>query len=223
MITPLEIIVRLFLGVLFGGLIGFEREAHGRAAGFRTQLLVCVASVLIMIVSEYYHYLSVLDPNYVRVDPGRIAAGAVTGIGFLGAGVVIKSGLGVYGLTTAACIWLVSAIGLAVGSGLYLASTVCFLVTLGALLALRPVERKISSLVYRSITVIADDSGDESLLTSIIEKAKISVMNINYERDIRKGETSFHFAVNLKDKGAVRKVFDELSRQQFIKKVQISS
>jgi putative Mg2+ transporter-C (MgtC) family protein len=119
MLTSNEIIMRLLLGTLFGGVIGFERQVHGRPAGFRTHILVCIAAVLIMLVSEYYQYLSSIDPSYVRIDPGRIAAGALAGVGFLGAGVVLKAGLSIQGLTTAACIWVVSAIGLAIVIALF--------------------------------------------------------------------------------------------------------
>jgi putative Mg2+ transporter-C (MgtC) family protein len=115
MISLQETILRLLLGAIIGGIIGFEREIHGRAAGFRTQLIVCVAAVLIMIVSEnYYFYLQTFDPT-IRIDPARISAGALIGIGFLGAGVIVKSGFAIRGLTTAASIWIVSTIGLAIG------------------------------------------------------------------------------------------------------------
>src|SRR5512142_780647 len=133
MLSSAEIAVRLLTGALFGGVIGFERQVHGRPAGFRTHILVCIAAVLIMIVSEYYQYLSVVDPAYIRIDPGRIAAGALAGVGFIGAGVVLKSGLSIQGLTTAACIWVVSAIGLAIGSGLYLAGIITFCITIFSL------------------------------------------------------------------------------------------
>ena len=113
MIPPHEMVIRLLLGAVLGGVIGFEREVHGQAAGFRTQLLVCVAAVLIMIVSEnYYFHLLLENPDLLkqdsafRIDPARIAAGAVIGIGFLGAGAIIKSGFIIRGLTTAASIWI---------------------------------------------------------------------------------------------------------------------
>ena len=153
MIPVNEIIIRLLLGALIGGIVGFERESHGRAAGFRTQLIVCVASVLIMIISEnYYFKIHTLDPT-LRIDPARISAGALIGIGFLGAGVIIKSGFAIRGLTTAASIWIVSAIGLAVGAGLYFEGIATFIITITALMALRKIERKIKVLRYKIITV----------------------------------------------------------------------
>lgn len=182
MISSEEIVLRLLLGTLIGGVIGFERQIHGRPAGLRTHILVCVASVLLMIVSEYYHYLGVMDPSYVRADPGRIAAGAITGVGFIGAGVVLKTGFSIQGLTTAACIWVVSAIGLSLGSGLYLAGIVTFIVTILSLTLLRFAERKMPKLTFSYVTVSADAALREEDVLSIIDKSGLSVSNIDYEK-----------------------------------------
>ncbi len=182
MISSEEIILRLLLGTLIGGVIGFERQIHGRPAGLRTHLLVCVASVLLMIVSEYYHYLGVMDPSYVRADPGRIAAGAITGVGFIGAGVVLKTGFSIQGLTTAACIWVVSAIGLSLGSGLYVAGIASFFITIVSLTLLRLAERKMPKLAFSYITVSADSHLREDEVLSIVGKSGLSVNNIDYEK-----------------------------------------
>ena len=108
---------RILVAALLGGLLGLERDIHGRGAGLRTHLLVSVGSAVFMILSIRVESFGVgLDPNFMRVtDPGRIAAQIVTGIGFLGAGVIIKVGLSVRGLTTAACLWVAAAIGMAAG------------------------------------------------------------------------------------------------------------
>lgn len=117
-ITPqdMEMLVRLGLAAFVGGLIGLEREFHGKVAGFRTHALVCLGSALIMIVSIdiYASYRGT-----TQVDPSRIAAQVVSGIGFLGAGAIIRFPTGVTGLTTAASLWVVSAIGLACGAGFF--------------------------------------------------------------------------------------------------------
>ncbi|MCK4786117.1 MAG: MgtC/SapB family protein [Desulfobacteraceae bacterium] len=135
MVTDAQVIFRLVLGALLGGLIGFERERHNRRmAGFRTHILVCVGSALIMLTSLY------MFANYgqdVASDPARIAAGVIIGIGFLGAGTIIRSGTSVIGLTTAASLWTVAGIGLAVGCGFYIASYVTSLIVLLTLYALR--------------------------------------------------------------------------------------
>jgi putative Mg2+ transporter-C (MgtC) family protein len=216
-------IVRLLLGAVFGGIIGFERSTHGRPAGFRTHLLVCVASVLIMIVSEYYHYLSLWDPSYVRVDPARLAAGAVTGVGFLGAGVIVKMGLNVQGLTTAACLWIVSAIGLSIGSGLYAAGVVSFVITYLALWLLRIVEDRMPRLTYKFMTVVMKEEGDEEAITSAIRKYDSTISSINYEKDIEKRESSFDITITLTEKTSVKKILDEVASLQNVKRVGIRS
>ena len=116
-----EIIIKLALAAVLGGLIGLERESLSRPAGLRTYTLVCVGSALAMVVSldMYYQYYQT-----VNADPGRIAAQVVSGIGFLGAGTIMREGATVRGLTTAAGLWVVACIGLAVGAGLYIPAIV---------------------------------------------------------------------------------------------------
>ena len=223
MLTANEIIIRLLLGALFGGVIGFERQVHGRPAGLRTHILVCIAAVLIMIVSEYYQFLSSIDPSYVRVDPGRIAAGALAGVGFIGAGVVLKAGLSIQGLTTAACIWVVSAIGLAVGSGLYLAGAVTFAITIFSLSFLRILERKMPKLSYRYLTITADLNADEGQILSVIRKKELSVVNIDYEQCTDSQIILFHITVSFYRYPLLKTLIDELSALNFIKKVCIKT
>ena len=129
--ADLELLMRLILATVLGGLIGFERELHGKVAGFRTHSLVALGSALIMLVSIRVFSLY---QDQVAVDPGRIAAQVVTGIGFLGAGTIIRSRTGIKGLTTAAGLWTASGIGLACGIGYFRAA---FLVTGITLVVLR--------------------------------------------------------------------------------------
>jgi putative Mg2+ transporter-C (MgtC) family protein len=115
-----EALLRLALAAVLGGVVGIERELREREAGLRTHLLVALGSALFTIVSAYgFHAFLSSGANVVRADPTRIAAQIVTGIGFLGAGAIIRQGLSVRGLTTAATLWVVAAIGLAVGAGYY--------------------------------------------------------------------------------------------------------
>lgn len=117
-LDPVSITLRLLLSLVLGGIIGFEREMNQHAAGFRTNILVCIGSSLIMLLSIYGFNAFVDEPN-VRIDPARLAAQVISGIGFLGAGTIIRTGMSVKGLTTAATLWVMAAIGLAVGAGFY--------------------------------------------------------------------------------------------------------
>ena len=221
MLSETEIIIRLLLGAVLGGVIGFERQVHGRQAGFRTQLLVCVASVLVMIVSEYYHHLSYMNPSYVRVDPGRIAAGAITGIGFIGAGAILKMGITIQGLTTAACLWMVSAVGLAVGAGLYVAGVAASALTLFSLLVLRVIERRMSRLVFKFITITADEKTEEDKIKSILRKQGSHISKTDYEKDNSKGEITYDITISLRHHVPMKPMLDELSSISGVKKVVI--
>ena len=212
MLTPNEIILRLLLGTLLGGIIGFERQTHGRPAGFRTQLLVCVACVLLMIISENYYAHGHITEGNLRLDPTRIAAGAMTGIGFLGAGVILKTGVSVQGLTTAACIWIVAAIGLAVGVGQYLAAITGAVITFISLWMLRIVETRIPRLTYRYITLVTDEAGDENTIKSLFEENGFKVSKMDYEMAIPEKQKSFIFTISSKDRVPIQLLIDKISR-----------
>lgn len=140
MLEDTQIIIRLVLSVLLSGLIGFERQMHRRTAGLRTHILVGLGSCLIMLTSIY---LFDIYKSSTPVDPGRIAAGVITGIGFLGAGTIIRDREGVKGLTTAASLWVVAGLGLAVGCGFYIAGLFTTALSLVALFFLRYIESTI--------------------------------------------------------------------------------
>ena len=223
MIPVYEMIIRLLLGALIGGIIGFERELHGRAAGFRTQLLVCVAAVLIMVISEnYYFHLHNLDST-LRIDPARISAGALMGIGFLGAGVIIKSGYRVRGLTTAASIWIVSAIGLAIGGGLYLEGILTFTITIIVLVVLRIVERKIEIVRFKTIIVSTPINVDnaEETIKSALSSCGFNILSVDYEKNRSQGENTYSFTVSTKNNAAIKQIFIKLSSLEFINTLKI--
>lgn len=154
MIGPIETILRLLIAALAGSVIGYERERLQWAAGLRTHMLVCVGSCLIVIVSAY-GFSEVLGPHVV-LDPSRIAAQVVSGIGFLGAGTILLRGEVVKGLTTAASLWAVAAIGLAVGAGLYVAAVATTVIVLVILAGVKPLEERVRARVQaRQVTVLA--------------------------------------------------------------------
>ena len=148
------VVVRIVVAVVIGAAIGFERSFHGRPAGFRTHALVCVASALLMLVTVYQsEWMTAVPLDAIRTDPTRMAQGIMTGIGFLGAGVIFKEGLTVRGLTTAASIWVTAAIGILVGIGFYLPALVGTVATLLILSAFRIIEMRLPSEFYAHHTL----------------------------------------------------------------------
>ena len=156
-LTDFEVVKRLIVALLLGGAIGLERQMLKRNAGFRTNILVCLGSCLIMLISLYVYEVY---KDQVMIDPSRIAAGVITGIGFLGAGAIMRAKEGIKGLTTAACLWVVSGIGLAVGCGFYIASYFCTVLTLVVLFFLRHFEKKLFPDSYDSESDL-DNNGNE--------------------------------------------------------------
>ncbi|CDY75067.1 Mg(2+) transport ATPase protein C [Caballeronia glathei] len=148
MLGNFELVSRLVVAAALGSVIGFERERLSWAAGLRTHMLVCVGSALIMIVSAF-GFADSLGGEHVVLDPSRMAAQVVSGIGFLGAGSILLRNEIVRGLTTAASLWSVAAIGLAVGGGLYTASIAATLIILIILAGIKPLERRFISVKQR--------------------------------------------------------------------------
>jgi putative Mg2+ transporter-C (MgtC) family protein len=179
-------LLHLLGAVLAGGLIGLERSYHGRPAGFRTHTLVCMASSLLMLVSMYQHqWFPSGTGDVVRIDPTRMAQGIMTGIGFLGAGVIFKEGLSVRGLTTAASIWITAAIGVLIGIGLYFAAGLATLLTLGVLGLFRRIEmlmptNRFAQLVirFRREAVV-----EEPALRALLLEHGFSMANLAYRLD----------------------------------------
>jgi putative Mg2+ transporter-C (MgtC) family protein len=182
------ILAHLFGAAFAGALIGLERTYHGRPAGFRTHVLVCTASSLLMVLSTHQAAVfSGLPLESIRVDPARMAQGIMTGIGFLGAGVIMKEGLSVRGLTTAASIWITAAIGIVIGAGFYAAAAVATLLTLATLSVFRWLERIFPSLVFARLTVRSPRA------THLTEDA---LTNLIHEQGIVSIQTAYRLADN---------------------------
>jgi len=154
------IVFRLVLSAILSGVVGFEREFHGRAAGFRTHILLCVGSTLIMLTS--IHIFDVYS-NRVLIDPARLAAGVVTGIGFMGAGTIMRYKASVRGLTTATSLWVVAGVGLAVGSGLYFGAIVTTLIAVIALMFFSRLEHVMIRKNWYKTVIIETKDGLEQL------------------------------------------------------------
>ncbi|HET7363913.1 MAG TPA: MgtC/SapB family protein [Burkholderiales bacterium] len=179
----LEMLARLLAALAAGALIGYERSYHGRPAGFRTHALVCVASSLLMLITVYEsHWVSGVAVGRVQLDPTRMAQGIMTGIGFLGAGVIIREGFSVRGLTTAASIWITAAIGILAGIGFYFPLVVSVVLTLGVLAFFRWIEARMPSQAYYHFDVRFTRSAPmtERQVRELVEAHGFSIANFSY-------------------------------------------
>ena len=204
-----EIIIRLLLASLLGGLIGLERERKDWAAGLRTHMMVSVGSCLIMIVSAF-GFADILGTEHVTLDPARVAAQVVSGIGFIGAGTILflKQGV-VRGLTTAAGLWTVAAIGLAVGGGLYLAAIATTVIALIILWALQPLEHVyFKKFKQKTLKIVAYQNFEDNKLLKML-------LNI---KDLKNKSFSFQknedvFVYEIKFEGTELKELESLINQ----------
>jgi putative Mg2+ transporter-C (MgtC) family protein len=166
-----------------GGVIGLERSFHGRPAGFRTHALVCLASALLMQFTIYqWRWLPGAPLETVRADPTRLAQGIMTGIGFLGAGVIFKEGLNVRGLTTAASIWVTAAIGILIGIGFYYPAAVTTFLTLATLSVFRWIEDRMPVQSYARHLLRFDRRNPipEEDVRAFLKKHGFTVANMSY-------------------------------------------
>ena len=201
----MALLARLLLAVFFGALIGLEREQHGRPAGLRTHILVSLGSCLIMLISLYGF------PGVQSRDPARLAAQVVSGIGFLGAGTIMREGTSVRGLTTAASLWVVAGIGLAVGTGFYLAGGVATIIAVLVLALLDDVEKKFIGQQTGKIQVtLADRPGALAAFCQVLNTNGVSISNFNL--DIEEEKQKAIISLQVKGHNIVKeKIITELS------------
>lgn len=178
-----DITLNIASALLAGSLIGLERSSHGRPAGFRTHALVCLASAMLMLVTTHQgSWLTGMPLETIRTDPTRMAQGIMTGIGFLGAGVIFKEGATVRGLTTAASIWTTAAVGILFGIGFYYPAILSTLAILGILSLFRYLEGWIPNQLYvRNMLRFAKDrTPSEATLRRLLEDHGFAVLEMSY-------------------------------------------
>ena len=203
-------ILRILLASVLGGLIGYERDVHGRAAGLRTHLLVSMGAAVFMVLSEVIA-LSARTAQGAGApafyaDPGRIAAQIVTGIGFLGAGTIIKEGINIRGLTTAACLWIVAAIGMAAGAGCHAIAVSTTLLALCCLISLHYLERLYPKDSYRTLSLTTANDVNTSRLIESITRKDLKIIYIELEKDFEAGLTTSKFHIRLFHRGLTDKL-----------------
>lgn len=207
------VLIHLFAALLAGGLIGLERSYNGRPAGFRTHTLVCLSSTLLMLLTVYQiQLLPDIPLEVVRVDPTRMAQGIMTGIGFLGAGVIMREGLAVRGLTTAASLWITASIGILIGVGFYSAAAVGTLITLGTLSLFRWIEAAMPTQHYGRLQVrtLRKEVISEKELCEIIHAHDCTANNLSYQLEQEGKFFEYRMTIHSRDKSNYRKLASTL-------------
>jgi putative Mg2+ transporter-C (MgtC) family protein len=199
-----EFLIRMLLASLLGGLIGFERDIHGRAAGLRTHILVSLGAAVFTILSEIVSQS--VSASSFPADPARIAAQVVSGIGFLGAGVILKEGANVRGLTTAACLWSAAAIGMAAGSGYHEIAIATTGISLVSLILLKFFERFYAKDTYRILSIRTSLDVDASQIIEIVKDKRVKISNCDIEKNYETGTLLTKLSLRLHYRGMADKL-----------------
>jgi putative Mg2+ transporter-C (MgtC) family protein len=199
-LTEYDIIIRLCAGFLAGGIIGFERASRRQVAGLRTHILIAVGATTLMLLSIW---LPQKFNSLKNGDPGRIAAQVVSGIGFLGAGAIIRLGNNIKGLTTAASLWLIAAIGMAVGAGMYIAAAVAEGLSLFTLIMLGKLEKRIFPAVRNKLLELHyrhNSAPDIATALEVLRTFGIQNQSMDVNQSAGKGKnTKVRFLVSIPD------------------------
>jgi len=193
-----EILLRIILSVVFGFAIGFEREITGKFAGLRTHILVCLGACVFTVISIYgFKFVTAEGVSGIN-DPARIAAQIITGIGFIGAGTVMRHGTSISGITTAATLWVVASIGMACGCGMFILAGCSTLVSLAVLISVRHFEKRFLYSKLRSdrtvnISFAGSAANSEAIMKAVRENFKI----INKIEKRTMGEDEFTYKINV--------------------------
>jgi putative Mg2+ transporter-C (MgtC) family protein len=210
-----EMLLRIGLAFIAGLIVGWERTSHGRPAGLRTTILACVASAMAMVISEalFAESATATAGGNWRPDPARLGAGILTGIGFLGAGTILRYENAIRGVTTAATLWFVTVLGLAFGSGQFAVGFLGMAVAMAALFILPGLEQVIQSDWYATLTVTGTfEALSETNLRTQIESSGLAIKGMRFNSDIEKKQKTLVYELKLK-KPAVFQVSSKLVNQ----------
>ncbi len=220
-----ELLLRIAVGAALGGVIGYERDVHRRPVGLRTHLIVAMAAATFMVISSHFVYWQHYGKDdLVEVDPSRIAASVVSGIGFLAGGAILRQGVSVQGLTTAAGLWLVTAIGMSAGAGMYVVSVVVTAMGIVALTVLRRLEDKDDHLVRRRVSVVLGREPPAiGQLMSALAVLPATVREVEYEHrlDDERKPVVATFDVQLADTVGVPRLVEAIESVPGVRRVQV--
>ena len=217
--------IRLAAAVIAGGVIGLERSYRGRTAGFRTHVLVCTASCLLMLFMEQqWRVLDGTPLASLRMDPTRMAQGIMTGIGFLGAGVIMKEHFTIRGLTTAASIWMTAAIGIIVGSGFYYAAALVTALALGTLAGFRWLEATIPTYSYGRLMLCTglDRRLTRAMLFDLLRTHGLRGGDVSYRADAAAGSFEYQLSVHTHDEENFARLADTLCHMTEVREFSIT-
>ena len=217
-----QLVIRIVVGMLLGGVIGYERDIHGRPAGLRTHAVVALASATFTVVSTHLMYFQhYTATDFVEVDASRIAASVVSGIGFLAGGAILRNGITVQGLTTAAGLWLVAAIGMCAGAGMYVESVAATVVGIATLTFLRRFEDKDNRVRRRLALVISEGAASADALIAKFRARDVLATLEGWSKDTSGSIRQLTFSVRLAPAGGEEALVAVLETETGILKVQL--
>jgi len=217
-----QLVLRIVVGMLLGGVIGYERDIHGRPAGLRTHAVVALASATFTVVSTHLAYFQHYQPgDLTEVDGSRIAASVVSGIGFLAGGAILRNGLSVQGLTTAAGLWLVAAIGMCAGAGMYIESVAATVVGVAALTWMRRLEDKDDRVRRRLTVTITEGTTTADELMAKFRASDILATLEGWSKDTSGPVRDLTFSLRLAPDGGERMLVSVLEAESGITRMQL--
>ena len=217
-----HLLLRIAVGSVLGGVIGYERDRHGRPAGLRTHMIVALASATFMVISTHFVYFQHYGKeDFIEVDSSRIGASIVTGMGFLAGGAIMRTGISVQGLTTAAALWLVGAIGMASGAGMYIVALFVTVVGVIALTILRRFEDKDDRVVRRRIFLELGVDGSVSEISTKLADIGATVSALEYDRRVADKVLAVTLDVRVPATVRIDRLLEELEQQRDVRRVKL--
>lgn len=221
-----DFVIRILVGAFLGGIIGYERDVHGRAAGLRTHFIVALASATFMVLSAHFMVFQGYDQNaykFVEVDASRIAASVVSGIGFLAGGVILRNGVSIQGLTTAAGLWLVSAVGLCSGAGMFLEAVLVTFLGVLALTVLRKFEHKHHDTTkYKVFMTIDSQLSNMAQIIHSIKSWGVKAGHMDYQSQ-RDGKVNVSIDLHVPRKLGTLNLIENLEALEKLEKLEIQT